>query len=79
MFCILYHEATFGQDNLARAIETLHSTALQAAQIAKAASVGKLVIGHFSSRYDDENVLLNEAKSVFQETCLAKEGLTITL
>lgn len=76
---VLYHEATFGQDNLPRAIETLHSTALQAAQIAKAASVGKLVIGHFSSRYDDESVLLNEARSAFQETYLAQEGLTITL
>lgn len=70
---LLYHEATFGQDHQARAYETLHSTAQQAAQIAKAAEVKKLVIGHYSSRYDDETVLLNEAKSVFENTELAQE------
>lgn len=74
---VLYHEATFAKDNKPRAIETLHSTAEQAAQLAKAAEVGRLVIGHFSSRYDDEQVLLNEAKSVFVNTELAREGLLI--
>lgn len=76
---LLYHEATFGQDNLARAIETLHSTALQAAQLAKAAEVKRLIIGHFSSRYDDENVLLEEAKSVFENTALAEENRVFTV
>lgn len=76
---LLYHEATFGQENLPRAIETLHSTALQAAQIAKAAEVGRLVIGHFSSRYDDESVLLDEAKTVFEHTILAKENMQLSL
>ena len=74
---MLYHEATFGNDNLPRALETLHSTAEQAAKIAKAANVGRLVIGHFSSRYDDEQVLLDEAQQVFKNTQLAKEGLLI--
>lgn len=71
---LLYHEATFDQNNLARAIETLHSTALQAALIAKNAGVKKLIIGHFSSRYDDENILLEEAKSIFENTLLATEN-----
>lgn len=74
---VLYHEATFGEEFLNRAVETLHSTARQAAQMAKAAKVGKLVIGHYSSRYDDETVLLDEAKEVFANTVLAQEGMTI--
>ncbi len=74
---VLYHEATFGEDYKARAIETLHSTAQQAAKIAKAAGVDRLVIGHFSSRYEDESVLLHEAQSVFPNTVLASEGLVI--
>ena len=74
---VLYHEATFGEDYKARAVETLHSTALQAGKIAKAAAVDRLVIGHYSSRYDDETVLLREAQSVFPNTILATEGLVI--
>ena len=74
---LLYHEATFGKDNLARAIETLHSTAEQAAQIALQAQAHKLVIGHFSSRYDDEQVLLEEAQAVFPNTSLATDGMVV--
>lgn len=74
---LLYHEATFGKDNLPRAIETLHSTAEQAAQIALQANVGRLVIGHFSSRYDDEQVLLDEAQAVFPNTSLATDGMVV--
>ena len=76
---VLYHEATFGKDNAPRAVETLHSTATQAAQMAKQAKVGQLVIGHFSSRYDDEQVLLDEAKHIFPNTLLATEGLVLNL
>ena len=76
---VLYHEATFGKDNAPRAVETLHSTATQAAQMAKQAKVGQLVIGHFSSRYDDEQVLLDEAKLIFPNTLLATEGLVLNL
>lgn len=70
----LYHEATFAHDQLALAEATQHSTALQAAQIAKAAGVEHLLIGHYSARYPDENLLLNEARSVFSSTGAVQEG-----
>jgi ribonuclease Z len=69
----LYHESTYGDDNLMMAQKYFHSTARQAATIARDAGVLQLILGHFSSRYDDENVLLNEAKDVFQNTHLADE------
>ena len=71
---VLYHEATFAESELARAIKTKHSTARQAAEIAKKAEVKKLIIGHFSSRYTNLDPLLEEAKEVFTNTELAKEG-----
>lgn len=70
---LLYHEATFAEAEESRAKETFHSTARQAAQIAKAANVKQLVIGHFSSRYKDDEPLLKEAKEVFPATSLADE------
>ncbi len=76
---VLYHEATFMEQDIARAHETYHSTAKEAAEIAKMANVGKLVIGHFSSRYKDLTPLLDEAKEVFENTELAFEGMTISL
>ena len=76
---ILYHEATFAESEIATAIKTAHSTARQAAEIAKQAEVKELVIGHFSSRYNDLNVLLQEAKAVFPDTELAYEGQLIEL
>lgn len=76
---LLFHEATFAEEAAARAQETFHSTARQAAEMAKAAGVKRLLIGHFSARYDDERVLLNEAKAVFPETILAREGLCVRL
>lgn len=74
---LLYHEATFAEDRASRAAETFHSTARQAAEIARAADVKRLVIGHFSSRYDDESQLLAESQEVFPETVLAREGLQL--
>lgn len=71
---LLYHEATFAHDKLDRATETMHTTALQAGKIAQLAGVKKLLIGHFSSRYDDLNVLLTEAQKEFEHTELAIEG-----
>ncbi len=71
---LLYHEATFLEDRLERAKETFHSTAKQAATMAKKAAVGALIIGHFSSRYKDIQPLLGEAKEIFESTKLAIEG-----
>ncbi|MBQ8050887.1 MAG: ribonuclease Z [Bacteroidaceae bacterium] len=76
---LLFHEATFDKENEFRAHQTFHSTTLEAAQIAKAARVGRLCIGHYSSRMRDEQQLLAEAQSVFPNTILANEGLKIIL
>lgn len=76
---LLFHEATFASSELARARKTFHSTASQAAQIARDARVKRLVIGHFSARYDNERALLEEAAAVFPETILASENLTLSL
>ena len=73
----MYHEATFMNDRKNRAKETNHSTTIDAATIAKLAEVSHLLIGHFSQRYRDENLLLEESKSVFKNTLLAKQGQTI--
>jgi len=69
----LYHESTYGEDHLLNAEKYCHSTARQAAMVARDAGVGKLLLGHYSSRYEDENVLLNEAKMVFENTVLTNE------
>jgi ribonuclease Z len=76
---LLFHEATFAEDAAPRAKETFHTTASQAARIARDAEVKKLLIGHFSARYDDEQVLLDEARAVFPDTQLAKETLCISV
>lgn len=76
---LLFHEATFAQTEKARAKETYHSTAAQAGEIAKAAEVKQLVIGHFSARYENESVLLAETTAVFPNTILAKENLCINV
>ncbi|RZK60106.1 MAG: ribonuclease Z [Pedobacter sp.] len=75
----LYHEATFLHEMLERAKETHHTTALQAAEIAKIVGAKKLLIGHFSSRYKTLSELLEEAKTVFPKTELAIEGLTFEI
>ncbi len=71
----LYHEATFLNDLESRAFQTNHSTAKQAGQIARKANVGKLLIGHFSSRYKDLSPLLEEVRSEFMNSELAEEGM----
>lgn len=76
---LLFHEATFADADAKRAKETFHTTAPQAAEIAKMAQVKKLVIGHYSARYEDENILLKEASEVFPQTILAQENLKIEL
>jgi ribonuclease Z len=72
----LYHEATFLHEMIERAQETHHTTALQAAEVAKVVGAKKLLIGHFSSRYKTLGPLLDEAKSAFETTELALEGIT---
>lgn len=71
---LLYHEATFTEAMAARAKETFHSTARQAASLARDAHAGQLMLGHFSSRYKDPGVLLAEAVEIFPNTLLAQEG-----
>lgn len=70
---LLYHEATFADDNKEMAVQTGHSTASQAAKVAAKAGVGRLLIGHFSSRYKDESVLVQEARAIFPATEAAEE------
>ncbi len=72
---VLYHEATYGEDSAARAEKYAHSTAAQAAAVARDAGAGVLLIGHYSQRYDDESVLLDEARAVFPRTELTFEGM----
>ncbi len=71
---LLYHEATFMHDMQASADEKQHSTTLQAAGIAKKAQVNKLLIGHFSARYEELSGVLDETRSVFSDSELAVEG-----
>jgi ribonuclease Z len=76
---VLYHESTFLHEKLERALETMHTTAHQAALVARQADVKKLLLGHFSSRYDDLSVLLNEARETFADAEIAEEGKTFVL
>ena len=71
----MYHEATYLKDQHVRAAERFHSTTVQAAAIATKAGVKKLLIGHFSSKYELLDEFLVEAKEVFGDTELALEGL----
>ncbi len=75
---LLVHDACFAEDELEKAKDKAHSTARQAAEIAKKAKVKKLLLTHFSNRYDDDrSKLVAEAQSVFPESVEAKEGLEI--
>jgi ribonuclease Z len=71
---LLYHESTFLNDKAARATETFHSTAEQAARIAKAAGAKKLLLGHYSARYGDLDAFVSEASPYFKDALLASEG-----
>ncbi len=71
---LLYHEATFTEENIEEAAFSGHSTARQAAEIAQKAAVKRLIIGHFSGRYSDATQHLAEALEIFPNTELAVEG-----
>jgi len=71
---LLYHEATYADDYIDHAEKYFHSTARQAATVARDAHVGKLLLGHYSARYEDESILLNQAREVFPNTELSAEG-----
>lgn len=75
----IYHEATYDNSLEQKARERGHSTARQAAEIAKLSGAKRLIIGHFSKRYNSEDILLDEAKEVFPNVVLANEGLRIDL
>jgi ribonuclease Z len=76
---VLYHEATFSDEMKDRALQTFHSTASQAATIAKKAHVDRLLLGHYSTRYKDPAPLLQEAIRIFENSHLTFEGETIIL
>lgn len=76
---LLYHESTFLNDKAQRATETFHSTAEQAARIAKAAGVKKLLLGHYSARYGDLEAFIEEAVPYFKDPLLASEGKKIKI
>lgn len=71
---LLYHEATFAEDNQELATQTYHSTGKDAATVAKRAGAGQLLIGHFSARYKDHSPILEEAMRIFPHTLAIEEG-----
>ena len=74
---LLYHEATFDRSKKDLAVQTGHSTTEDAARVALEAGAGKLLIGHFSSRYKETELLIDEARALFSDTIAASEGLVI--
>ena len=76
---LLYHETTFPQEYDALAKATFHSTTVQAAACARDAGVGKLVAGHYSSRFPDVSFYLDEIRGIFPETVLGREGMVIDI
>jgi ribonuclease Z len=76
---LLYHESTFLKDHEKRAASTYHSTAGQAAQIAKMAGVKQLLLGHYSARYRNLELFQQEAELEFQPVLLASDGKKFTI
>jgi ribonuclease Z len=76
---VLIHDATYDDSLLDRAVEYGHSTASQAAEVAKAANVRLLVLTHISNRYKDDRVILEQAQRVFQNTIVARDFVEIAV
>jgi len=76
---LIYHDCTYAADDAERARKHFHSTATDAARTALEAQAGRLMLGHFSARYPDESILLDEACKIFPNTILARENLTVTI
>ena len=76
---LLYHEATFCDEEAAQAAATGHSTSRQAALIASDAEAGRLALGHFSVRYKEEDIILAQAQEVFPDSVLGDEGMVFVL
>ena len=76
---LLYHEATFLENKRARAIKTYHSTAIDAANIAKLSNAKKLLLGHYSARYNDLTDFENEAKTIFNNVVAVRDGDTFEI
>lgn len=74
---LLYHESTYADDNCENAKKYMHSTAKEAATVAKKANAHQLLLGHYSKRYNDDNIFLEEASVIFPNTMLANEGLIV--
>ena len=76
---VLYHESTFLEAHAKLASPTKHSTAKEAATIAKKAGVGTLILGHYSTRYDDLEAFKQEAQTIFNDVTLADSGKVISI
>lgn len=76
---VLYHESTYADDFQERAKLYFHSTAREAAMVAKKAKAGKLLLGHYSARYTNEEILLSQAQSIFPNSSLTNEGMVIDI
>ena len=74
---LIYHEATFLNEDHDQAVSAAHSTAAEAAETARTVKARQLVIGHYSVRYDGETALLDEARAVFPNTLAAQEGMVL--
>jgi ribonuclease Z len=76
---LLFHEATFLEKDTDLARQTFHSTAKEAAVFAREAGAGKLLIGHFSTRYKNDELFVQEARSVFSNTVAVNDGDRFTV
>lgn len=74
---LLYHEATYADDKKDEAADNTHSTAKDAATVAKLAGASRLIIGHFSARYKEADTHLSQAKEIFDHTIVAEDGMVV--